>query len=104
MEVLAYIAAVLDRLFTHNVQSGSLCGPSHLLHCLAATGQLVSVKVIRNKATQKSEGYGFVEFASHQAAESVMHTYNGQLIPNTDQIFRLNWATFGVGKALAEGG
>ena len=62
------------------------------------TNALVSVKVIRNKTTQMSEGYGFVEFASHEAAEHVLRTLNGQLIPNTDQIFRLNWAAFGVGK------
>ena len=67
------------------------------------TGALQTVKIIRNKASNASEGYGFVEFASHAAAEDVLHTLNGTPIPNTDQIFRLNWAAFGVGKQTPEG-
>ena len=31
--------------------------------------QVVAIKVIRNKQTGQSEGYGFVEFYSHAAAE-----------------------------------
>lgn len=69
----------------------------------AGTGQLVSVKIIRNKNTAVSEGYGFVEFATHEAAEQVLRTFNGCPIPNTDQIFRLNWAAFGVGKVTTDG-
>ena len=67
------------------------------------TGALQTVKIIRNKASNASEGYGFVEFASHAAAEDVLQTLNGTPIPNTDQIFRLNWAAFGVGKQTQEG-
>jgi RNA recognition motif-containing protein len=63
----------------------------------------VSVKIIRNKNTAVSEGYGFVEFATHEAAEQVLRTFNGCPIPNTDQIFRLNWAAFGVGKVTTDG-
>lgn len=70
--------------------------------CYAGTGQLVNVKIIRNKNTAVSEGYGFVEFASHEAAEQVLRTFNGCPIPNTDQIFRLNWAAFGVGKVTTD--
>jgi RNA recognition motif-containing protein len=65
---------------------------------------LASAKVIRNKSTGVSEGYGFVEFQSHEGADNVLRGYNGQAIPNTDQMFRLNWAAFGVGKGAAEGG
>lgn len=54
---------------------------------------LTSVKVIRNKSTGLSEGYGFLEFRTHEAADRVLKLFNGQLIPNTDQTFRLNWAT-----------
>ena len=70
----------------------------------AGTGQLVNVKIIRNKNTAVSEGYGFVEFATHEAAEQVLRTFNGCPIPNTDQIFRLNWAAFGVGKVTTDCG
>ena len=59
--------------------------------------------MIKNKITQQSEGYGFLEFNSHEAAAQALATLNGQLIPNTDQIFRLNWAAFGVGKISSEG-
>lgn len=56
------------------------------------------MKVIRNKFTTQSEGYGFIEFRSHAAAETILQTYNGTLMPNTDQNFRLNWATLGAGE------
>ncbi|KAK4788677.1 hypothetical protein SAY86_019996 [Trapa natans] len=45
--------------------------------------QVVNVKVIRNKQTGLSEGYGFVEFYSHTTAEkwrndnSYNHQWNG---------------------------
>ncbi|CAL5344429.1 unnamed protein product [Camellia sinensis] len=34
--------------------------------------RVVSIKVIRNKITSQPEGYGFVEFNSHAAAERVL--------------------------------
>lgn len=74
-----------------------------LYSLFAPTGALVNVKVIRNKATNASEGYGFIEFSTHAAAEDVLKTLNGTLIPGTDQTFRLNWAAFGVGKQTTEG-
>ena len=63
-----------------------------------------SLQIIRNKASNASEGYGFVEFSTHAAAEDVLRTLNATPIPNTDQTFRLNWAAFGVGKQTQEGG
>ena len=57
--------------------------------------QLVSSKVIRNKQTSQPEGYGFIEFATRATAEHVLRTYNGQMIPNSEQTFRLNWASAG---------
>ncbi|EIE18010.1 hypothetical protein COCSUDRAFT_31894 [Coccomyxa subellipsoidea C-169] len=75
---------------------------SFIYSIFVGTGNLVSVKIIRNKNTAVSEGYGFVEFATHEAAEQVLRTFNGCPIPNTDQIFRLNWAAFGVGKVTTD--
>ncbi|KAJ0527317.1 putative RNA recognition motif domain, nucleotide-binding alpha-beta plait domain superfamily [Helianthus annuus] len=43
----------------------------YLRNCFASTGEVASIKVIRNKQTGFSEGYGFVEFYSHDAAEKV---------------------------------
>jgi len=37
----------------------------------ASTQAVVSVKIIRNKVTNLLEGYGFVEFRTHEAAEQV---------------------------------
>lgn len=59
--------------------------------------QISSMKVIRNKQTGLSEGYGFVEFLSHTTAEKVLQNYSGMFMPSTEQTFRLNWATFSTG-------
>lgn len=77
---------------------------NYLHSCFAATGELASMKVIRNKQTGSSEGYGFVEFFSHAAAEKVLQGYAGVLMPNTDQPFRLNWATFSMGDKRSDNG
>ncbi|KAM0950873.1 putative RNA recognition motif domain, nucleotide-binding alpha-beta plait domain superfamily [Dioscorea sansibarensis] len=70
---------------------------AYLMNCFGYIGQVVNIKVIRNKQTGQSEGYGFVEFVSHAMAEKVLHTLNGAAMPSTDQPFRLNWATFSMG-------
>ncbi|KAH0985867.1 hypothetical protein GBA52_013044 [Prunus armeniaca] len=68
---------------------------TYLYNILVHTGELVSVKVIRNKQTTQSEGYGFIEFSSRAAAERVLQSYNGTPMPNGAQNFRLNWASAG---------
>ncbi|GJX76966.1 polyadenylate-binding protein RBP45-like protein [Tanacetum coccineum] len=70
----------------------------YLLTCFAQTGEVVSAKVIRNKQTQQSEGYGFIEFVNRAAAERHLQAYNSTLMPNVEQVFRLNWASFGGGE------
>lgn len=59
------------------------------------TGTLVSAKVVRNKTTLASEGYGFLDFVSHQAAAQALAQLNGTVIHGTDRRFRLNWAGLG---------
>ncbi|GKU99334.1 hypothetical protein SLEP1_g12200 [Rubroshorea leprosula] len=66
---------------------------AYLHSCFSHTGEVSSVKVIRNKQTGQSEGYGFVEFYSRAAAEKVLQSYSGSLMPNIEQPFRLNWAS-----------
>lgn len=68
----------------------------YLHSCFGTAGELVSAKVIRNKLSGQSEGYGFIEFVSHAAAERNLQTYNGTLMPNIEQTFRLNWASMGA--------
>ncbi|MGF2531706.1 RNA-binding protein, partial [Ralstonia pseudosolanacearum] len=77
---------------------------SYLNNCFGQTGEVSSLKVIRSKQTGQSEGYGFVEFCSHAAAEKILHSYNGTLMPNTEQPFRLNWATFSTGERRSDVG
>eukprot|EP01112_Ceratiomyxa_fruticulosa_P008200 TRINITY_DN2118_c0_g1_i2.p1 TRINITY_DN2118_c0_g1~~TRINITY_DN2118_c0_g1_i2.p1 ORF type:complete len:381 (-),score=87.22 TRINITY_DN2118_c0_g1_i2:43-1185(-) len=51
-----------------------------------------SAKIIRDKMTGYSNGYGFVEFSSHEAAQKALESYNGQLVPGGQgKVFRLNW-------------
>ncbi|KAH9548561.1 hypothetical protein CY35_11G093700 [Sphagnum magellanicum] len=77
---------------------------SYLHGCFVHTGEVQSVKIIRNKQTGYSEGYGFVEFVSHATAEKILQSFNGTQMPNTDQPFRLNWASFGIGERRPEAG
>lgn len=72
--------------------------------CLLAMLQISSVKVIRNKHTGLSEGYGFVEFVSHDIADKVLQDFNGVTMLNSDQPFRLNWASFSTGEKRLENG
>ena len=53
------------------------------------------MKLIRDKNSGQLQGYGFVEFTSRAAAERVLQTYNGQMMPNVELTFRLNWASAG---------
>ncbi|CAN1789802.1 Polyadenylate-binding protein RBP45, partial [Linum perenne] len=77
---------------------------NYLISTFSGTGEVVSAKVIRNKLTNLPEGYGFIEFVSRSAAERILQTYNGTLMPNTEQNFRLNWATLGAGERRQDDG
>ncbi|KAI3466242.1 hypothetical protein Pfo_022905 [Paulownia fortunei] len=70
---------------------------NYLTSCFYHTGELLSAKVIRNKQTGQSEGYGFLEFRTHATAENILQTYNGAMMPNAEQSFRMNWASLGAG-------
>ncbi|XP_031266631.1 polyadenylate-binding protein RBP47-like [Pistacia vera] len=76
---------------------------TYLHTCFSHTGQVSNVKVIRNKHTGLSEGYGFVEFFTRAAADKVLQSYNGSVMPNTEQPFRLNWATFAGDRRIDSG-
>lgn len=53
-------------------------------------GQVVDVKVIRDKATGVSLGYGFVKFFNQEHAQAALHALNGRTIYG--QELRVNWA------------
>ncbi|KAJ4837429.1 Polyadenylate-binding protein rbp45 [Turnera subulata] len=77
---------------------------NYLMNIFSHTGEIVSAKVIRNKQTHLPEGYGFIEFVSRAAAERVLQSYNGAQMPNSEQNFRLNWATLGAGERRQDDG
>jgi RNA recognition motif-containing protein len=60
-----------------------------------------NVKVIRDKITGMHQGYGFIEFESAEVANYILDTCNGNLIPNSNKTFKLNWATSSAGKMHA---
>ena len=57
---------------------------------------------MRDRQTGLSQGFAFLEFTSHLAAQEVLNMYDGKQIPNTSHVLRLNWAAFGLGRS-AEG-
>lgn len=61
-------------------------------------GEQVNVKMIRDKFSGSNAGYCFVDFSSPAAAAKALGL-NGQIIPNSNRPFKLNWAS---GGGLAE--
>lgn len=60
---------------------------------------VVAAKLMRNKQTGQSEQYAFLTCTSQEAAQRILDTYNGVVMPGTtDQVFRINWAAYGVGR------
>ncbi|VAI87542.1 unnamed protein product [Triticum turgidum subsp. durum] len=68
---------------------------NYVYNCFASTGEVQSVKLIRDKQTGQLQGYGFIEFTSHAGAERALQTFNGAMMPNVEMAYRLNWATAG---------
>ncbi|KQJ95099.1 polyadenylate-binding protein RBP45 [Brachypodium distachyon] len=68
---------------------------NYVYGCFAHTGEVQSVKLIRDKQTGQLQGYGFVEFTTRAGAERVLQTYNGATMPNVEMPYRLNWASAG---------
>ncbi|KAG8082211.1 hypothetical protein GUJ93_ZPchr0014g46817 [Zizania palustris] len=75
---------------------------NYLHSCFGPSGEVVTIKVIRNRQTGQSEGYGFVEFYSHGSAEKALQNFTGHMMPNTDRVFKLNWASYSMGEKRSE--
>eukprot|EP00297_Palpitomonas_bilix_P008400 CAMPEP_0113908268 /NCGR_PEP_ID=MMETSP0780_2-20120614/26050_1 /TAXON_ID=652834 /ORGANISM="Palpitomonas bilix" /LENGTH=448 /DNA_ID=CAMNT_0000903643 /DNA_START=106 /DNA_END=1453 /DNA_ORIENTATION=- /assembly_acc=CAM_ASM_000599 len=70
-----------------------------------ASNSVVEAKVVRDKGTGESNGFGFVEFTTPQAAEMVFRTYNGIPMPGyPDRYYKLNWAQYGISSSSDGGG
>jgi RNA recognition motif-containing protein len=57
-------------------------------------GENVNVKMIRDKFSGSNAGYCFVDFPNPQAAAKAL-SLNGSMIPNSNRVFKLNWASGG---------
>lgn len=66
----------------------------------AVSAPVTKAKVMRNKQTNYSEGYAFLEFENREGAEKAMASLAGTMMPqaNPPQPFKLNWASFGIGE------
>jgi RNA recognition motif-containing protein len=58
-------------------------------------GESVIIKLMRDKRTGLNCGYAFVGFNSTQAAQRILNTVHGTRMPNSNKLFRLNWASGG---------
>ena len=65
----------------------------------------INIKFIRDKKKNKNKSFCFVTFKSFEDANNVLRCLNGKKIPNTEIIFRLNWADYqGSNKTVYVGG
>lgn len=55
-------------------------------------GEVINVKMIKDKMTQASAGYCFIEFTTSTSAAKLLASLNGTVIPGTRSVFKLNWA------------
>jgi RNA recognition motif-containing protein len=77
---------------------------NYLVTLFNTAGEVLSAKLIRNKQPGLPEGYGFIEFVTRAAAERFLTTYNMTPMPNTETLFRLNWASYGTGERRPDDG
>lgn len=76
---------------------------TYLMSLFPHTGHVQQVKVIRDKTSSASAGYGFVEFVDHYSARNALESLNGKPLPNSvGKVYRLNWATYGINEKRPE--
>lgn len=56
------------------------CTEEDLTNAFAVFGDLVDVRIKKNKATKKNLSYGFVEYASEASAMAAIQNMNGKLV------------------------
>ncbi|KAI9128329.1 hypothetical protein K1719_001322 [Acacia pycnantha] len=75
---------------------------NYLNSCFAHTGEVYSVKVIRNKQTGQSEGYGFVEFYTRATAEKVLQSYHDVTDTMLQETFASRYSSFKGAKVVID--
>ena len=82
---------MLSKRNTNNLLRNFLVDNKTLQDAFAPFGSISDVKVIRDPATQKSKGYGFVSYPRREEAERAIEQMNGQWLGR--RTIRTNWAT-----------
>ncbi|KAJ3146224.1 hypothetical protein HDU89_006365 [Geranomyces variabilis] len=67
-------------------------------------GEVVNVKMIRDKISNSNAGYCFVDFMNPAGAAKHLASVNGTTIPGTTRVFKLNWASGGGAAGIMSGG
>ncbi|KAJ2793137.1 hypothetical protein H4R20_006632, partial [Coemansia guatemalensis] len=74
---------------------------SYIRRIWAHMGEMVVVKMIRDRLTGGAANYCFLELPSQAEAERMLALYNGKAMPQPhDRVFRLNWAAGPTGPSL----
>ena len=53
---------------------------------------------MRDKNTGNFMGYGFIEFENKEEASEALQLMNGKPMPNSNKVFKLNWASYSQSK------
>ena len=60
-----------------------------LVQLVAIYGDVLTIKVVRDRTTKKCKGYAFLEMASLQAAENVIESMDGASLGNKNLFFNI---------------
>ena len=55
-------------------------GPRELRALFEGAGRVISIEVVRDPATRRSRGYGFVEMATQEEGRRAIEMFNGRLV------------------------
>lgn len=56
------------------------CTEADLQQSFSKFGEILDIRIIRNKATKKSLSYGFIDYAAASAASNAMNEMNGKIV------------------------
>ena len=56
---------------------------------------------MKDKNSGTSLGYGFIEFEDKEIANNALKQLNGQPLPNSNKVFKLNWASYNNNKNIS---
>lgn len=60
-----------------------------LVQLIAIYGEVLTIKVVRDRATKKCKGYAFLEMLNLEAAENVMNALEGEPFKKKNLLFNL---------------